>query len=310
MKILNFLFIIYLGTISLSCKKEPNANFKTSSTNIELGEIITFTDLSENATEWYWDFGDGNSSREQNPLHKYTTHGRFTVILEIENDYGESRLEKRNYISVNIAKFEEIQRGELVDERDGKSYITLKIGSQWWMAENLKYDGGSFFYDKDDTRGFKKFGYLYQAAKFSEICPEGWHVPSRQEWEVLFQTLIYNGYDYEGNPNGRKIAKAIASKEYWAEIDTINLNPGSIGYLPQENNSTGFNILPAGYLSGSYFMGQGYSSWYWTSDWEITERDFNFIDYYYLNLRINRSSYTLVQHTIPQIYMCIRCIRD
>ena len=50
---------------------------------------MQFTDLSENATEWNWNFGDGNTSTEQNPTHIYSTAGIFNVSLTVSNENGQ-----------------------------------------------------------------------------------------------------------------------------------------------------------------------------------------------------------------------------
>jgi len=60
---------------------------------------VTFTDLSQApVTSWSWDFGDGSTSTEQNPVHRYETAGLFTVNLTVCNDGGCSWLTRANYI--------------------------------------------------------------------------------------------------------------------------------------------------------------------------------------------------------------------
>ncbi|AKB56537.1 cell surface protein (plasmid) [Methanosarcina barkeri 227] len=76
-----------LGTITVTEKPEsvlPVANFTASLT-------VQFTDIStNNPTQWEWNFGDGTSSTEQNPVHVYGSEGTYTVTLVATNDAGSS----------------------------------------------------------------------------------------------------------------------------------------------------------------------------------------------------------------------------
>jgi uncharacterized repeat protein (TIGR01451 family) len=79
------------GTITVSEEPVlvlPVANF---STNVSSGYVpldVQFNDSSDNATEWYWDFGDGANSTEQNPMHTYSTVGSYNVVLTVTNANG------------------------------------------------------------------------------------------------------------------------------------------------------------------------------------------------------------------------------
>jgi PKD repeat protein len=83
-------------TFSISLQRRPRANF-TSSRN---GLIVSFQDTStNNPTSWFWEFGDGETSTEQNPSHEYSLAAgvdsmSFTVELTAANAIGESSISK------------------------------------------------------------------------------------------------------------------------------------------------------------------------------------------------------------------------
>ena len=64
---------------------KPSADFFTDVTEGDAPLTVYFTDLSENATSWAWDFGDGTTSTEQHPSHTYSTAGTYTVTLVATN---------------------------------------------------------------------------------------------------------------------------------------------------------------------------------------------------------------------------------
>jgi len=80
----------------------PVANFAADVT-LSCSGIIQFTDQSLNVpTSWLWNFGDGNTSGQQNPTHTYTTNGTYSVSLSATNANGNNSLTKINYISVTL----------------------------------------------------------------------------------------------------------------------------------------------------------------------------------------------------------------
>jgi len=68
----------------------PVADFSSEVVSIDAFLTVHFTDSSENATEWYWDFGDGTNSIEQSPSHVYAAAGTYNVSLRVSNLNGKA----------------------------------------------------------------------------------------------------------------------------------------------------------------------------------------------------------------------------
>lgn len=79
---------------------------------------------------------------------------------------------------------------KLVDDRDGHEYSTVRIGNQLWTAENmrLRIECNSYMY-MDDFVSLEKNGYLYNQNALNTICPPGWHIPTKSDYEKLYKHI-------------------------------------------------------------------------------------------------------------------------
>ena len=143
-------------------------------------------------------------------------------------------------------------RGTFPDQRDKKTYQTVTIGSQTWMAENLAYKvaSGCWAYNDDQTK-VATYGYLYDWETAKTACPTGWHLPTEVEWTILINCL-----GREDSVGGK-----LKSTSSW-----VNNNIKS-------TNSSGFSALPGGYrfyVRGFYYI-RLYGHW-----WSASEYDSNY----------------------------------
>ncbi|MDY0129961.1 MAG: PKD domain-containing protein [Methanosarcina vacuolata] len=93
----SFAFGQFIGPLSLA----PFANFSAKPTEGKAPLTVAFTDESTRSpTKWKWDFGDGTSSTKQNPTHKYSKVGVYTVKLTVTNAAGSNTVTKADYIKV------------------------------------------------------------------------------------------------------------------------------------------------------------------------------------------------------------------
>lgn len=84
-------------------------------------------------------------------------------------------------------RYKLVSYGSILDQRDGKSYKTIIIGKQLWMAENLAYkpENGKYMSYKNSKKNIRKYGYLYDFETAKEVCLVGWHLPTIDEWQIL-----------------------------------------------------------------------------------------------------------------------------
>ena len=76
--------------------------------------------------------------------------------------------------------------GTFKDSRDGKTYKTVKIGNQTWMAENLAFKTTNAAVSKSNN--VEKYGYIYDWEEAKKTCPSGWHLPTKTEFTILLNT--------------------------------------------------------------------------------------------------------------------------
>jgi len=169
-----------------------------------------------------------------------------------------------------------IQYTSFTDSRDGKTYKSVKIGSQTWMAQNLDYHGedgylGSCYSDNPDYCA--KYGRLYNLKTALTVCPVGWHLPSVTEWITLT--------DYVGTNAGIKLKATSGWNSKGNGLDDF-----------------GFSALPGGYRISNSYINIG-SSGYWWCD-----------RLYYRSMGNNSSLVDGVTTGDEYYRLSVRCVED
>jgi uncharacterized protein (TIGR02145 family) len=268
----------------------PIASFIANPTYGAAPFVVNFTDQSaNNPTNWLWNFGDGNTSILQNPQHTYQNAGSYTVQLTVTNNYGSNTELKSNYISVGVTG-QPCPGSPTVTDFDGNVYVTVLVGNQCWMKENLKsnHDASGnyitrFCYD-NNTTNCELYGGLYiwytlmngdgssngNPSGVQGICPTGWHVPSDSEWKQLVDYVVSQGFPNQSeNPNGAGNALKSCRQTYsplGGDCNTTEHPRWDYDNIHYGFDEFGFSALPGGfrYTNGS-FEELGYSGIWWSS---------------------------------------------
>lgn len=173
---------------------------------------------------------------------------------------------------------------ETVKDIDGNVYHTVTIGKQVWMVENLKTtrynDGtsipeltnenkpGMFWYNQNPANKDVYGGlYNFYVVRTGKLCPEGWHVPSVDDWDTLFY--------YLAGRDKMDLGDTLIITMDWSVVPgklkskgTLEAGTG-LWYAPNSSlNSSNFSAVPGGYWAGFErgFMGLGTYSKFWSSN--------------------------------------------
>ncbi|HPI12760.1 MAG TPA: FISUMP domain-containing protein [Catalimonadaceae bacterium] len=193
---------------------------------------------------------------------------------------------------------------------EGNSYKTIKIGTQTWMAENLKvskYQNGDSIPIRVDSTGWenatngmsavflnlptlkKRYGKLYNWFTVTDsrnVCPAGWHTPTDSEWTTLENFLV--------DSTQLGVGGKLKSQSYLWKVNAFT----------SETNASGFSGIPGGILSPDWSFGElrFSANWWSASEGSQTNGIYRQIDYYQ----------NILHHkTIEkQAGLSIRCIKD
>lgn len=246
------LLIIYFTVLILSCQKDDgsdmqvNARFTTPI--IKFGEV-TFRNYSENATEYKWEFGDGNTSTEKDPVHNYQTLGEYQVKLTASHE---------NESDIYLLK---VVIGQIFPEN-----LT--------QLDDLPFGGRTqlIYFTKDDI-GYIAAGIDYSDFQFKK---DMWKFdPSSYSWELVtddFPIEINNGASFV---IGEKAYFGFgSSNSFTSDIYSYNFSNQNFELdhsFPETPNTSGVILDPVcfEYDGFGYLIGRGQSNWNSKKMWKF-----------------------------------------
>lgn len=226
---------------------------------------VTFSNFSQNAVDYEWSFGDGNTSTEESPVHTYASAGTFTVTLKASNADGDSA-EKSETVNITDPN----SQLTVLAGQESKTWYLLREGvalgvgpavgdNQWWsfggitpLAERPCILDDSYTFHRDGTFEFNSNGTLFVDA----TANGGWIINGedaegcRDEsdpgvWgDNADREAFANGGDYTydlDNPNSTLTLNGAG-----AYIGLCNKTPAGDNTLPIQNKTYTINTLVEG----------------------------------------------------------------
>jgi len=186
-----FLTLVMPAQAEQNDVESPTANFFAFSTSGDAPFDAAFMDSSAgNPTEWYWEFGDGETSTQQDPDHTYSEPGSYTVILTATNDAGSDVVTKAGYISVEESAMDTEYTEDTYEED---------------TYEEDTYEEDTYEENISPSKSVS-LSYLQVAAKTDPARPQGGTTPEAVDSVKIVESALVkagfladNSYAYDGS---------------------------------------------------------------------------------------------------------------
>jgi uncharacterized protein (TIGR02145 family) len=268
-----------VGLNSARLNSNVNGNYYGATFSFEWGLTSSYGKVSQEVYSWR-----SNALLKPEFVNIYiygltrgtVYHYRIKAVNDVGTTYGnDATFSTTETDPASIIFNPDLTYGSVTDI-DGNFYRTIKIGTQTWMAENLRvkrFNNGTKiprmtdivsywnpdvpaygWYNNDSATYFSVYGALYNwytvdpdIRDVKNVCPVGWHVPGETEWNFLINTL--------GGNSSAAIKLKETTTTHWQSLDA------------GVTNETGFTALPGGYDSNGHgdFEYYGSNGFWWSS---------------------------------------------
>jgi uncharacterized protein (TIGR02145 family) len=225
------------------------------------------------------------------PLCNGKPHKYEQVCLNNELVYRDCR----DFTNGTLRLHQEREKAQFCDPRDGQKYVYVNMGGDdIWMAENLNYEaeGTKCYGDatgSDSQKNCEKYGRLYTWKTASDkICPAGWHLPTRVEWNAL-----------------GGVARDLKTKSGW-NSNGIDVPPGFSALPGGRMTFTIQDVTPSIETNFAFSNAGSFGNW-----WSADKKDNNNVYYLQMNDAISVSEASAAVNTgYNREGFSVRCVRD
>lgn len=233
-------------------------------------------------------------------------------------EVGPKKVQLINFNPKSPTYYEE--KNILTDNRDGNNYRTVDIGQLTWMAENLRFKAYKMenfvtnyrvgLYGDSICKPYKipDYGYFYTYEQAKNVCPTGWHLPTKEDFKYFQNYLDIDKY-YFDSTTANKIAELL-SRKGWYSYDFVSQK-----YKKRKGpKKVSFNAFPTGngisseahisWFSRPYYIkSNGRAASFWINSFSDKE------SYFEISLGQTKIIYPKELFKMSQL-ISVRCVKD